>query len=258
MTFSDETLMAFADDELDSATRAAVEAAMREDPDIERRVAQHRAMREKVQLAYAAELDEAPPERLLAAARRMPQPVGKAAGSVHMAAGSQVRKAAARFRWQPVISMAASLLIGVGLGYFGQRHSNAILVENAGGGLVASGVLENALSNQLGSERAPSAPVQIGLTFMAKSGDYCRTFTMTAPASPAGVACRRADGWQVQVLAQASGVVAGDESAATYRTAGSGLSPVILDAVQQQIAGEPLDQNAEIAARQQGWRPSGQ
>jgi hypothetical protein len=144
------------------------------------------------------------------------------------------------------------------LGYFGQRHSNAILVENAGGGLVASGVLENALSNQLGSERAPSAPVQIGLTFMAKSGDYCRTFTMTAPASPAGVACRRADGWQVQVLAQASGVVAGDESAATYRTAGSGLSPVILDAVQQQIAGEPLDQNAEIAARQQGWRPSGQ
>jgi hypothetical protein len=156
-----------------------------------------------------------------------------------------------------MMAMAASLLIGVGLGYFVQRHSSAILVENAGGGLVASGVLAKALSNQLGSERTPSAPVQIGLTFMAKSGDYCRTFTMTVAASPAGVACRRADGWQIQVLAQSSGVVAGDESAATYRTAGSALSPVILDAVQQQIAGEPLGQNAEIAARRQGWRPSG-
>jgi hypothetical protein len=152
--------------------------------------------------------------------------------------------------------MAASLLIGVGLGYFVQRHSSAILVENAGG-LVASGVLAKALSNQLSSERTRSAPVQIGLTFMAKSGDYCRTFTMAAAASSAGVACRRPDGWQVQVLAQASGGAAGDETAATYRTAGSALSPVILDAVQQQIAGEPLDQNAEIAARQQGWRASG-
>jgi anti-sigma factor RsiW len=248
MTFSDETLMAFADGELDSATRTAVEEAMREDPGIERRVAQHRAMREKVRLAYAAELDEEPPQRLLAAARQIPQ-------AVHTTAGP-ARKAAARFRWQPTMSMAASLLIGVGLGYFVQRHSSAILVENAGG-LVASGVLAKALSNQLSSERTRSAPVQIGLTFMAKSGDYCRTFTMAAAASSAGVACRRPDGWQVQVLAQASGGAPGDETAATYRTAGSALSPVILDAVQQQIAGEPLDQNAEIAARQQGWRASG-
>jgi anti-sigma factor RsiW len=248
MTFSDETLMAFADGELDSATRTAVEEAMREDPGIERRVAQHRAIREKVRLAYAAELDEEPPQRLLAAARQIPP-------AAHTTAGP-ARKAAARFRWQPPTSMAASLLIGVGLGYFVQRHSSAILVENAGG-LVASGVLAKALSNQLSSERTRSAPVQIGLTFMAKSGDYCRTFTMAAAASSAGVACRRPDGWQVQVLAQASGGAAGDETAATYRTAGSALSPVILDAVQQQIAGEPLDQNAEIAARQQGWRASG-
>jgi anti-sigma factor RsiW len=253
MTFSDETLMAFADGELDSATRAAVEEAMREDPGIERRVAQHRAMREKVRLAYAAELDEVPPQRLLAAARQIPPAVHTTA--VHTTAGP-ARKAAPRFRWQPAMSMAASLLIGVGLGYFVQRHSSAILVENAGG-LVASGVLAKALSNQLSSERTPSAPVQIGLTFMAKSRDYCRTFTMAAAASSAGVACRRPDGWQVQVLAQAPGGAAGDESAATYRTAGSALSPVILDAVQQQIAGEPLDQNAEIAARQQGWLASG-
>jgi hypothetical protein len=240
MTISDETLMAFADGELDSATRAAVEAAMREDPEIERRVAQHRAMRAKLQLAYAAELDEAPPERLLTAARGAPR---------------SLRKPVARTRWQPMVSMAASLLIGVGLGYFVQRHASPLMVENAGG-LIARGALEKALSNQLASERIPSAPVHIGLSFMAKSGDYCRTFTMATAPSPAGVACRRANDWQIRVLAQPSDGAAGDESAAAYRTAGSVLSPVILDAVQQQIAGEPLDQNEEVAARQQGWRAS--
>ncbi|HWJ35296.1 MAG TPA: hypothetical protein VNR70_08515 [Steroidobacteraceae bacterium] len=244
MTISDETLMAFADGELDSATSAAVAAAMREDPDIERRVAQHRALRAKLQAAYAAELDEATPDRLLAAARGTPG----------------LRKVAGRTRWQPtrwqpLVSMAASLLIGVGLGYFVQHRASSPMIENAGGGLVASGTLAKALSNQLASERIASAPVQIGLSFVAKSGEFCRAFTMTAAASPAGVACRRANDWQIRVLAQPSDGVGG-ESAAAYRTAGSALSPVILDAVQQQIAGEPLDQSAEIAARQQGWRPS--
>ncbi|MEA3132972.1 MAG: hypothetical protein QOG17_818 [Gammaproteobacteria bacterium] len=247
MTISDETLMAFADEELDAATRAAVEAAMRADPEIERRVAQHRAMRARLQSAYAPELDEAVPERLLAAARGAPP-----ASSVR-----PMRKPAARLRWQPLLSMAASLVIGVGLGFVVQRHSNSILTKGSDGRLVASGALAKALSNQLGSERIPSAPVHIGLSFMAKSGDYCRTFMMTGAASPAGVACRRADDWQIRVLAQPSDGVPGDESvAAAYRTAGSTLSPVILDTVQQQIAGEPLDQNGEIAARQQGWQPS--
>jgi hypothetical protein len=247
MTISDETLMAFADEELDAPARAAVEAAMREDPEIERRVAQHRAMRARLQLAYAAELDEALPERLLAAARGAPR-----APSVLR----PVRKSAPRVRWQPLLAMAASLLIGVGLGYVVQRRSSSLIANDSGGGLVASGALAKALSNQLGSERTPSAPVQIGLSFMAKSGDYCRTFTMTGAASPAGVACRRANDWQIRVLAQPSTDASGDESAAAYRRAGSTLPPVILDAVQQQMAGEPLDQNGEIAARQQGWQPS--
>src|SRR5580704_14683030 len=69
MTISDETLMAYADGELDAAARAEVESAMREDPQIEARVAAHRALRRKVQAAYSAELSQDIPERLLAAAR---------------------------------------------------------------------------------------------------------------------------------------------------------------------------------------------
>ncbi|MDB6086933.1 MAG: hypothetical protein JWN43_4814, partial [Gammaproteobacteria bacterium] len=230
MIISDETLMAFADGELDAATCAVVEAAMRDDPDLERRVAHHRALRAQLQRAYAAELDEAPPARLVAAARGTSRP----------------SRRSAPMRWQPMAAMAASLLVGVGVGFFVQRQAGSPIVENAGG-LVARGVLDKALSNQLGSERMPGAPVQIGLSFVAKSGDYCRTFTLSAAASPAGVACRHGQEWQIRVVAQTSDGETGGESAATYRPAGSALSPVILDAVQLQISGEPLDRNGELA-----------
>jgi hypothetical protein len=255
--FSDEMLMAFADGELDPETRALVEAATHADPEVERRVAQHRAMRARLQLAYAAELDEAVPDRLSAAARRIgAQSTGTVSdlADARIVSAARTAKPAARLRWRPMVSMAASLLIGVGVGYFALRHSDSIVAKN-GVGLVASDGLAKVLSNQLGSDRSPSAPVQIGLSFVSKSGDYCRTFTMSGAASPAGVACRHADDWQIRVLAQSAGSTAGDESPANYRTAGSPLPPIILNAVQQQIAGEPLDQKGEVAARQRGWRP---
>ena len=72
MTVSDETLMAFADGEVDPATRAIVEAAMRDDPEVRRRVAHHQALREVVKGAFAAVIDEPVPQRLIAAARGAP------------------------------------------------------------------------------------------------------------------------------------------------------------------------------------------
>jgi hypothetical protein len=39
-----------------------------------------------------------------------------------------------------------------------------------------------------------------------------------------------------------------------YRTAGSSLPPSILAAVQAQIAGDPLNRDGEIRARQGGWQ----
>src|SRR5256885_438663 len=46
MNFSDETLMTYADGELDAASRAVLEAAMAADPQLAQRVARHRALRE--------------------------------------------------------------------------------------------------------------------------------------------------------------------------------------------------------------------
>jgi hypothetical protein len=69
--------------------------------------------------------------------------------------------------------------------------------------------------------------------------------------SPSGLACRHGGEWQVQALTQEPGTVSGSE----YRTAGSAMSATIMKSVEGQIAGEPLDQAGETAARRQGWNP---
>jgi len=72
MTFSEETLMAYVDGELDAKARADVEAAMAADPEVAERVARHEALRLRVQAAFGAVLDEPVPEHLMSAARTAP------------------------------------------------------------------------------------------------------------------------------------------------------------------------------------------
>ena len=121
MSIAEETLMAYVDGELDPEARAQVEAAMRDDPDLSERVAKHRELRAKIQLAYAPELTEAVPERLLAAAR---QPIRAADSNIvdlkeaRAALQAPPRAEARNPSWRFAASMAASLVIGVGVGLF--------------------------------------------------------------------------------------------------------------------------------------------
>jgi anti-sigma factor RsiW len=258
MTISDETLMAFADGELDDAARAAVELALRTDPQLAKRVAEHRALRQRIQAAYSAELSEPVPERLLSAAKRRADASGTNVVNLQDARDAMARDAIARDTararplktwWRPAGSIAASLIIGLGLGY-GRWHQSAPLTRNAGGALVASGQLAQGLSQLLAADGSAAAAVQIGISFLARSGDYCRTFVLSGAISPAGVACHHGQEWQILTLSQSA---AGGSATAGYRTAASEMSPAILQAVQELISGEPLDATAEAAARSKGW-----
>ncbi|HLY52561.1 MAG TPA: zf-HC2 domain-containing protein, partial [Steroidobacteraceae bacterium] len=66
---TDERLTAYIDGELDPAARADVEAALRQDPELAARAERHRKLRSQLASAYAAELEEPVPERLLAVLR---------------------------------------------------------------------------------------------------------------------------------------------------------------------------------------------
>jgi hypothetical protein len=247
---SDETLMAYADGEADAVTRAQVETAMREDPHIAARVEQHRALRELMRGAGSSVLDEPVPERLIAAVRGRTSPAGVADLS-RAREGRAARNAPARWRgWQPT-AMAASLLLGLGVGYVAWHGSGALIRTGSGGGLVAGAGLADTLSSQLSDDRSPARLASTGLSFRAKTGEYCRTFTLAGADASAGLACHEGNGWKIKVLVQSPS----EGSGTNFRTAASGLSPAIRAAIDGSIEGEPLDHAGEIAARQAGWAP---
>jgi hypothetical protein len=245
MNFSDETVMAYADGELDVATRAALEAAMATDPQLAQRVARHQALRGRLRAALDPVLDEPLPQRLLASVQSAP--------AQRRPAGIPLpHRAAPRWSWPQWGAIAASLVGGALLGPLLLRTpAGAVLSRD--GQVLASGALARALGEQLASNQPPGTPVQIGVSFRARNGDYCRTFVLRDGSALAGLACRGQQAWQLEVLAHGQAPPA---AAAGYRPAGSALPASVTHTLDELIAGEPLDAGAEAAARARGWRPA--
>jgi hypothetical protein len=245
MNYSDEILMAYADGELGEPARSQVERAMRLDPALAARVAQHRAMRSRVSTAFASIVNEAVPPRLYP---------GAAAGKVvHLnavrAARHQQTRERPRWAWPQLGSLAASLAVGVlagALGYASLQGDPPVAAVGKDGALVAHGPLARALSQQLASAATAGSTVRIGVSFAAKDGSYCRSF---AVGTSAGLACRQGGQWAIPVLEEGSASTPG-----AYRQATSEVPAAVLEAIDQRIAGAALGADDERAARQRGWK----
>ncbi|KQQ86366.1 anti-sigma factor [Massilia sp. Leaf139] len=249
--FSDETLMAYADGELDEPERSLVERAEREDPEVAAAIARHRALRADVFAAFAGVLDEPVPARL--------QTGDAASGSVSSLDAARARKAQAqeaaakaaeqRRSWPRWGALAASLVVGVlalnvWLGNTGKDAARFAALD-AGGRLLAQGELAAALSQQLAGAPQADTPVRIGVSFATREGGYCRSFSVRGSA---GLACREGEDWRIPVLSEAPA------DGADYRQAGSAAPAAVLEAIDARIAGAALDAAAERAARDRGWK----
>ena len=239
MTFSDDRLMAYVDGELDPASNAEIDAAVARDPALAARVERQRKLRVAVHEAFEPILQEPMPKRLLDAA----------SGT---APASPAARASRRWTWFEWSAMAASAVLGalIGGAFLGdslRAPSTELVAER--GHVAARGRLALALSEQLASTQKPDASVRIGLTFLSKGGEYCRTFTLERGAA-AGLACASAGEWRVRMLSQAEPAGRPGE----YRPAAGALPPAILRAVEEQIQGSSLDAAAERAAQQNGWK----
>ena len=243
MTFSDDRLMAYVDRELDPASTAEIDAAIARDPELAARVERQRKLRVAVHAAFEPILQEPMPKRLLDAA----------SGATLV---SSTSRAARRWTWFEWSAMAASAVLGVliaGAFIGDMRRAPAIdpstdLVAERGH-VVARGRLALALSEQLAGTQKPDASVRIGLTFLSKGGEYCRTFTLEKGAA-AGLACSSAGEWRIPVIAEADR----NGSSGAYRTAAAPLPPAVLREVDERIQGSSLDAEAERAAQQRGWK----
>jgi hypothetical protein len=88
--------------------------------------------------------------------------------------------------------------------------------------------------------------VQIGVTFKARDGNYCRSFTLPASRT-AGLACRAGREWQVAATATA------ETPAGQMQQASGAMPAAILSAIDAHIAGEALDAAGEQSAQRDGW-----
>lgn len=246
MNISDEVLMAYADGELDTSTRTQVEDAIAADPQIARRVAEHKALRDMLRSTYDKVLDEPVPDRLLATARQRP------AAQTGVVVPLRPRKRAQTPSLPYWGAIAASFVVGALVWHFGAQLYLPAPIAERNGQLLAAGVLDKALSSQLVQEQAAQSAVQIGVSFRSKGGNYCRTFQLRDGNSLAGLACREADKWRLQVLAQGESSPPGQPQ---FRPAGSSMPAAIAQAVEQSIEGEPMDAQAEATARTNQWRP---
>lgn len=243
MTYSDEMLMAYVDRELDAATTTSIDAAVARDPGLAARVERQRKLAQAVHAAYEPILEEPMPKRLLDAAS-------------DAAPAAAPARAPRRWAWLEWSAMAASLALGVAIGavFIGERGrgtpdggADDIIANQSQ--LLAQGALARALSDQLASTQKPDAPVRIGVTFVSKVGEYCRTFALER-SSAAGLACSSGTGWRIEVLAQSER----SGKAPEYRAAAGALPPAVLRAMEERIQGSSLDAAAERAAQQSGWR----
>lgn len=252
MRFSEETLMAYVDDELDAAARVAVEAAMTTDPELKRYVERQLVLRAKLRAAFDHVLDEPVPERLLEAARTAPSGA-RDTGIADLAAARAAKTERSKRRWALPEwgAMAASLVVGLFIGQAVLRSPQSGPLSTRDGHLVAQGALAQTLTSQLASNQPGDAAVQIGVSFRDKSGDYCRTFLVRSAEPLAGLACREDDDWRMEVLTQGAPATA---NAGGYRMAGAELPEAVFRAVEAKIAGEPLDADQEAAAQRADWQ----
>jgi hypothetical protein len=235
MTIDDATLMAYADGELSAQERAEIDRALAADPALRAQLETHQKMRAQLSGAYAGVLDDPVPESLLVAAR------GAAPREAEVVDFSARREVKAKWSVREWGAMAASLVGGLVIG-LGAMNTQAPLIAVTADGMSARGTLERALNTQLASDEAGA--VRVGLSFRVEDGGYCRTFELTERGT-SGIACRDADGWDVPMTA-AHGAQ-GD-----IRMAGA--SEAVLNVVATMIDGDPLDAEAEAAARDANWR----
>ncbi|HWL62413.1 MAG TPA: hypothetical protein VNQ32_06440 [Steroidobacteraceae bacterium] len=237
-TWDELQLAAYVDGELDATAAARIEAQLVQDAALATRVARQRALRAQLRAAFDPVVQEPVPPKLLAALEGR----GSAAVPIGIARAPASPLQASPMWWG---AAAASVLLALLAGWMLPR-GNAMLVP-ASDGLLASGVLHQALSMQASGATAGTGAVHVSLSFQATDGRYCRAFSL--PSGVDGLACRHDGRWLIEATGRAPRS-AGDG----YRQAGTTLSPSVVAAISGRQQADVLTPEEERQLLDRGWR----
>lgn len=232
MTIDPETLIAYADGELDPIMAKRVEKAIAADPTLAAQVEQHRQLAASLRAAFDP-VATAPVPPLVETRLRD-------AANLVLLTPKPVRRE--RPFWMAAV--AASLVAGLFAGpVVLPREGSGVAMRD--GTAVASGEVARALGMQLASTQNPDAIVRVGVTFRDDARRYCRTFEVGVTG---GIACTSGAEWRIERLYGGM-----PRQGGIYRQAGSAAAAMMADA-QAMMVDDPLDAAAERDARDANWR----
>lgn len=223
----DEMLMAYADDELEGATKDAVARLAAADPRVAARIEAFRTSREAARESFADVLAEAPPQRLLDALGEPP--------------AKSVVRLPGRRRWPAaVLPLAAGFAVAIAI---------AIVLAGRDPGIrgvpldrIVAGHLPDLMS---GSETVVAtsegeATLRAVGAYRA-GGRLCRTFSLESEGGLArGIGCGGASGWSLEALVE-------NASAGGFTTAADPATERIDAALERLRAEGPLSPEEEAA-----------
>jgi anti-sigma factor RsiW len=249
---SDETLMAYADGELDADTARAVAAAAHEDESLAARIALFEATRTRAKTALAPLLDEPVPADLHARIAAMVESEASddapAAGTVLPFRRRSSVTAAAGARtggWVTALAASVALFVGGVIGFYvastaGDDGPPALRVAN----LDQPGLLEAIRSVPSGEERRLDGGGRFRAiaTYRDADGTLCREFEVDGrdTATVVAVACHGGGAWDVPFTVAAGQADGGYAPASSLEALDAYLAAV--------GAGPPLEPAAEREA----------
>jgi len=242
MTVTDEELMAYLDGELDTARSESLRHEIAASAELARRVADQQALRDRLRHAFDRTLNEPVPSRLTDLTSR----------DLVIDFAAATRRRTSRTAWLSGLAVAAGIVLGIAIGpMLLELAKEQPEIVASGAEVAAGGALADALSRQLASEQSASDPIRLGVSFLAKNGEYCRTFiSHRGGGSMAGLACRHGAAWRIDAL---QSVTSAEGDSDGYRQAATSLPPLVLDAAEVWMAGDALDAQGEAEAREHNW-----
>jgi hypothetical protein len=243
---------AYLDGELDDDARARIDAAVAADPALAGRLARDLRLQTQVRDAFAGALDEPVPAHLQAMLAPAAASQASAAHPSETPGGADIVVLPSRnpHRRMPPAWLgyaAAAMLAVVAIGGAWQRMQSPVRMRD--GELVAAGTLAKGLDTVLASAPDAASAVSIGLTFRARDGRICRSFSYRDETTLSGLACRSDGTWRLSALERVEAANEGE-----WRQASSTMTPAVQAAVDAALAGDAFDADGERKARDSGWR----
>lgn len=241
MTFDEQTIMAYVDGECDAVTAKRIEKAMITDTALTERIARERALRDRLAAHYAPVVSEEIPDRLTALLTSTAAPNVDTSFTARKAEQDNAKRWGRGMGFAQWGAMAATLALGVVVGQYGLGGASDAPFAQDGGALVASGPLESALETQLASAQPGDSDFRIGLTFRAKTGAVCRSFTGE---TVSGIGCREGEQWHMV------STLPGDAQSDYRQASSNAINAVAADL----MAEAPVDAETERRLRDTGWQ----